>query len=61
MLTIIGVLAVIGYLYVALAAGKAEYKSGSGAVTVAVKAATWPLTIWNTIDKLYFTRPGQNL
>jgi tetrahydromethanopterin S-methyltransferase subunit D len=51
-------LAVVGlYVYVGVAIGKAEVAAGAGFLTVITKAAMWPLTIWNTINKLYLTPP----
>lgn len=58
MLEILGVAAIIGYFYVAIAAGRAEARTGAGWGTILTKALTWPVTIFNTIEKLYFTRPG---
>ena len=45
------------YVYIAIAAGRAEAKSGANAAVIFTKAATWPLTIWHTINKLYLTKP----
>jgi len=51
-------LAVIGlYLYVGVAIVKAELNASATIPVALVKAATWPLTIWSTIKKLYLTRP----
>ena len=43
------------YLYVAVAAGRAESRAGSGLLLVVAKATAWPVTIWDTIEELYFT------
>lgn len=56
-LSALGVAVVALYVYVGFAAGRAEAKAGSNLVKAAFKAATWPVTIWNTIDQLYLTRP----
>lgn len=51
-------LAVVGlYLYVAIAIMRAELKADASLGMAFVKAATWPATIWNTIEKLYLKEP----
>lgn len=46
------------YVYVGFAAGRAEARSGASYLAAAAKAATWPVTIWHTIEKLYLTTPA---
>ena len=50
-------LAAVGlYGYVVLAQLRAEYKATGGFSWMGfTKAAVWPLTIWNTIEKLYLS------
>lgn len=45
------------YIYVAIAAGRAEQQTGSNGLVVFTKAITWPITIWGTIKRLYLTPP----
>ena len=56
-LSALGLAAIAGYVYVGFAAGRAEAKGGSGIMKAALKAATWPFTIWSTINQLYLKRP----
>ena len=56
MLSLVGMAAVALYVYVAVAAGRMEHKAGSMLTVVIIKAATWPATIWHSIDKLYLTK-----
>ena len=57
LLSPLGLAVVVLYVYVGFAAGRAEAKAGSNFVKAAFKAATWPVTIWHTIDQLYLKRP----
>lgn len=45
------------YLYVGVAIVRAERQTGTGWGIAVTKAATWPVTIWHTIRKLYLTTP----
>lgn len=58
MLSLLGLTLIGGYLYVAIAAARAEIRSGAKYTTAITKAVVWPATIWHTIEKLYFSDPN---
>lgn len=50
-------IALVGlYVYVGVAAFKGEVDAGASWTLALSKAATWPVTIWSTIKKLYLVR-----
>ena len=50
---------VAAYVYVGVAIVRMELKAKASITKAFVKAATWPVTIWDTINKLYLTKPEQ--
>lgn len=57
LLTPIGLLALGFYLYGVAISAKAEAKADSDFFTVLIKAATWPVTIFHSLEKLRRHRP----